>query len=381
MARANGLATKIKDFISSQIAENARISSLLSQSQAINYTVDKIKEKYNKRLLEFVESEKSARINEEIIMKKNNREHLIGARIQENLEELRKKNEEKLSKQKAKLKSLVLERKLHEESVMERINKSSFSPRRIFTTDKVKRTVNIVNTSQDNEIDKKLEELNRKLLRSSENYAKNIQGKIESIQGNRKRRNSLNDHGEYEGKLKSISQKHENAFSRRQKIMNEFHDKILMRGNKEAEKIEKIQGLAELEIEKIDKQNKSIEEKDEKIVSFLLEIKKKKKNKVKELREKKKTAETELHEKIFRMKKQEEHKKEKILEKHLEIERKKKEHNEYLETVNKQIREKAMNFTIEKEKLKVFKSLISKSQSPEEVKKLLEKYQLQATQK
>ena len=154
----------------------------------LNNTVDKIKEKYNKKLLEFVESEKSARIIEESIMKKNNREHLIEARVQENLEEIKKKNEEKASKHKAILNSLVTQRRIHEEITIERINRSSLSPRRIFTTDRVKRSITKPRTSQDFEIDAKLQELNQKLLRSSENYVKNIQEKVESIQTIRRRR-------------------------------------------------------------------------------------------------------------------------------------------------------------------------------------------------
>ena len=345
----------------------------------LNNTVDKIKEKYNKKLLEFVESEKSARIIEESIMKKNNREHLIEARVQENLEEIKKKNEEKASKHKAILNSLVTQRRIHEEITIERINRSSLSPRRIFTTDRVKRSITKPRTSQDFEIDAKLQELNQKLLRSSENYVKNIQEKVESIQTIRRRRNSLSDQNEYENKLKAITDKYENAVNRRQKLMSEFQGKVAIKENKEFEKYEKLRNLVEIENDKLDKQSKSIEEKDGKISHMLVEIKKKTKNKIEMIKEKKKIAEAGITENMCRLKKLQHEKKDKILEKHLEIERKKNEHLDQLECINKQIREKAMNFTIEKEKLSVLKSMISKTQNPNDVKKILEKYQFPQT--
>ena len=60
-------------------------------------------------------------------------------------------------------------------------------------------------------------------------------------------------------------------------------------------------------------------------------------------------------------------KKEKIIEKHLELIERQKEQTEFLEKSNRKTREKAMNFTLKREKILALKSRISKSQTPEKL--------------
>jgi hypothetical protein len=352
-------------------------ASSYSIAQSINriFVVDKIKEKYNKRLLSFFEKEASARITEEEIKKKYNRDHLIEARLQGN-EDTKKKNEEKFNKHRAKLKSLINERKTQENFNLERLNRSSISPRRLNTSEKPKRTIIKANNStEDKYIDAKLHEFNMKLLKSNENYNKNLQEKIELIQNTRRTVHSIDDNEEYNFRIKSISDKYENACSRRKKLKKEFNEKIQKRENKLLEKSQKIKKIFSEEIEKIEKQNKSIEEKDEKVSELIIKIKRNTKNKVETKQEKNKALEAGINQNIINIKKINDLKKEKILGKHLEIERKKQEHYEYLESLNKEIREKTMSFTIEKEKASTLKALALKLQSPEDLKKLLERYQ------
>ena len=60
-------------------------------------------------------------------------------------------------------------------------------------------------------------------------------------------------------------------------------------------------------------------------------------------------------------------KKEKIIEKHLELIERQKEQTQFLEKSNRKTREKAMNFTVKREKILALKSRISKSQTPEKL--------------
>ena len=222
-------ANKIKEFITkhcSQESSNSKGSfQVTNQSTTKILIVDKIQEKYNQRLINFFETERSARITEEEINKKHNRDHLIEARIQEIIDEHKKKNQEKLQKQKARLTSLAHQRKIQEEFVVERINRSSISPRRISTTEKRKKN-NFENFNRkDEDIDYKLEEINKKFLKSSENYAKNLQEKVENLH-NKHRVLSLTNSFEYNEKIKLISEKYENASFRRQKLKQEFDEKV-----------------------------------------------------------------------------------------------------------------------------------------------------------
>ena len=331
--------------------------------------------KYNQRLLDFIENERTSRITEEIVIKKNNRGHLVETRAQELIEDHRKKNEEKFTKNRENLKSISLERQIYQEDLAEKMNRSSNSPKRLFTTDKTKRSPAKLSNQDEVDIDLKLQELNRKILRSSQLYTRNLQEKVENIQSNRKRVNSTESVDRYAEKLKSISEKHENAVHRRERLKKEFDEKVSIKELKMVEKSEKVKNLIENENKKIDQQSKGLEEKEMKISGLLVEIKQKNKNKIDVMHERMKLLEAGINENIYRMKRLEGLKKEKILEKHLSIERKKNEHLEHLESVNQKIREKAMNFTIEREKLGVIKAQISKTQSPDEVKKILEKYQ------
>jgi len=338
-------------------------------------TVDKIKEKYNQQILKFFESEKSSRINEDLLLKKQTKPQSSQNKRQES-EEVKKKKEELKIKHQEKLKNLELDRKMQEELITERLNRTSVSPKNFQATPRFKRRQLFALTTNENEIDLKLEEFNRKLLKSSENHNKSLMEKIETVKSHSRRRNSLENSEKYNEKLKMISTKYDQAFTRRKKMREEFNEKVQEKETKFTEKSVKVKRLFELESEKILQQNKSILENDERLEGFLVEIKKKNRN-LSELRsEKAKALHAGIHEKVKVFKKLESEKKGKILEKHLEIEKRKQGVVEKLENENKSIRLKAMEFTIEKEKSKALKFLISKTQNPGEMQKLLEKYQI-----
>lgn len=337
--------------------------------------MDKIKEKYNQRILKFFETEKSSRINEDLITRKQIKAQSSQSKRQES-EEVKKKKEELKIKHQEKLKNLDLERKMQEELITERLNRTSVSPKNFQATPRFKRRQLFALTADENEIDSKLEEFNRKLLKSSENHNKSLMEKIESVKSHSRRRGSLENSEKYNEKLKIISTKYDQAFIRRKKLREEFNEKVQEKEAKFTEKSVKVKRLFELESEKILQQNKSILESDEKLEEFLVEIKKKNRN-LSEIRtEKAKVLQAGIHEKVKMIKKLELEKKGKILEKHLEIEKRKQGVVEKMENENKGIRLKAMNFTIEKEKSQALKFLISKTQNPEEMQKLLEKYQI-----
>lgn len=362
---------KIQEYL--KVLEDEEEKKKIKKQQKM-LTVDKIKEKYNQRILKFFETEKSSRIAEDCLVKKQNKAQTSQSKRTES-EEAKKKKEEIKNKHLENLKNLDLERKMQEELITERLNRTSASPKNTQPSPRFKRRQIFSLTSNDKEIDSKLEEFNKKLLKSSENYNKSLMEKIETVKNQSKKKNSLDIASEYNDKLVNISAKYDHAFHRRKKMRDEFKEKVQEKEAKFLQKSDKVKRLFELESEKILQQNKSLLENDGKVEDFLVEIKKKNRNLSEKRSEKIKALQAGINEKVKMMKKQDIEKKEKILEKHLEIERKKKSAVEKLEMDNKSIRLKAMNFTIEKEKKLALKFLISKTQSPEEVQKLLEKYQ------
>lgn len=338
------------------------------------YTVDIMKEKFNKQILKLFESEKTARIQEKEQKKKHNRERHLETRNHENTREYLKKKQELNTKHQERLKSLFIQRQLQEESIVERLNRTSLSPRKVKTVLKKDKPLFSL-TSDDKEIELKLQEFNRKLLKSSENYTRNLNEKIENLKSLSRRRATLDDTDEYDQKLLMISSKHHNAFSRRNKLQIQLREKYQVKEPRLAHKSEKFSKRTEHDIES---GLEELSESDKKMDNFLVSVKNRKKNNLGDCKsEKMKKLEASINEKLRNMKKEEFLKKERILEKHQMIEKKQKEHKDLLEVKNRNIRDKAMSFTIEKEKTSNIKYLVGKSQSPEELQKLLEKYKMQ----
>jgi len=339
------------------------------------YTVDIMKEKYNKRIIKLFENEKTARIQEKELKKKHNRERFLETRNHENTKEFLKKKQELSTKHQERLKSLIIQRQLQEESIVERLNRTSIGPRKVKTVLKKDKPALFSLTSDDKEIELKLQEFNRKLLKSSENYTRNLNEKIENLKSLSRRRATLEDTDEYDQKLLMISSKHRDAFTRRNKLQIQLREKYQLKEPRLTQKSEKFRKSYEQEIES---GQEELSEDNKKVDNILVSIKNRKKINLGDCKsEKMKKLEASMNEKLRNMKKEEFLKKERILEKHQMIEKKQKEYKNSLEIKNRNIRDKAMNFTIEKEKTSEIKYLVGKSQSPEELQKLLEKYKTQ----
>jgi hypothetical protein len=293
----------------------------------------------------------------------------------EEKESSRKKKEEVILKHKENLKTIDLARKMQEELTIERLNKLPVTPRVIQTSPRQRRNKVFSLTLEEKEIDYKLQQFHEKINKSAEKYHKNLQDKAETAKNHRKRRNSFNNSLYYDQKLMTITTKYDQAFTRRKKIREEFNEKVNEKEAKFQEIHEKVKKIFKLENEKNIMQGKSLEENEERCEEIIEGLKKKKKDLNEKKSEKTKAMEAGVIQNMQKMKKLEIDRKEKILEKHFQIERKKKELFDKLESENKTIRQKAMKFTIEKEKSQALKFMISKAQTPGDLQKLMEKVQ------
>lgn len=324
-----------------------------------------MKEKHDLRLLKFFEAEKTSRILEKELRKKNNRDKKVESKLQSNQEEIRKKKEQILNQHQEKLKKIIDQRKQQQEIILEKINRTSLSPKKNKTGLKERKVFSL--TSDEQDIDSKLQEFNRKFLKSSENYTRNLIEKVETMKRYNRRRNTMEDSDEYEVKVLMFNDKLNSAVSRRKKIQSQLRERIHESRFLKYEKMKK-----SVDVEEFREITQS--ESEEKIEKIMVSIKSKKKEFNEGKVERMKNLEAGIHEKILNMKKVELMRKEKILEKHLQIDKKNQEYKQSLEIANKTIRTKAMNFTIEKEKAFAIKCQVAKSQSPEDLEKLLEKY-------
>ena len=325
-----------------------------------------MKEKHNLQLIKFFETEKTSRILEKKLSKNNNRVKKIESRIHSNQEEIKKKKFEILNKHQEKLKKIINQRKQQEDIILEKINRTSLSPKKNKSVLKERKVFSL--TCDDQEIESKLQEFNRKILKSSQNYNRNLIEKVEAIKRYNKRRNTMEDCDMYDVKVIMFNEKLNNAVNRRKKIQSQLRERYHESRFLKYEKIKKNLDLGEELQEGVNNES------EEKIGKILVCIKNRKKDSNEEKVEKIKNLEANIHEKIQNMKKVELKKKEKILEKHLMIDKKHQEHKESLELANKTVRNKAMNFMIEKEKALEIKCRVAKSQSPEDLDRLLEKY-------
>ena len=325
-----------------------------------------MKEKHDLRLLKFFEAEKTSRILEKELRKKNNRDKKVESKLQSNQEEIRKKKEQILNKHQEKLKKIIDQRKQQQEIILEKINRTTLSPKKNKSGLKERKVFSLTCDEQD--IESKLQEFNRKLLKSSENYTRNLIEKVETMKRYNRRRNTTEGGDEYEVKVLMFNDKLNSAVSRRKKIQSQLRERIHESRFLKYEKLRKGTDHAE-EFKEV-----SQSESEEKIEKIMVSIKSKKKELNEGKVERLKNLEANIHEKIQNMKKVELMRKEKILEKHLQINKKHQEYKQSLEIANKTIRTKAMNFTIEKEKALAIKCQVAKSQSPEDLERLLEKY-------
>lgn len=335
------------------------------------YTVDIMKEKYTQRILRLFESEKSARIQETQLKNKHNHKKLLESRQDANTKACLRKKELLNTKHKERLKSLYIQRQLQEESIVERLNRTSLSPRKVKTVQKKEKPVFLL-TNDEKEIEQKLQNFNRKLLKSSENYAKNLSEKIENLKSLSRRRATLDECDEYDQRVLMISSKLSEAFSRRNKLQMKLKEKFQGKESRAAQR-EKVRKESERE----GSGEEEVTSDEKKVNQIFIHVKNRRASLGDCRSEKMKKLEANINEKIKNMKKEEFLKKERILEKHQMIDKKQKEHKDLLETKNKNIRDKAMNFTIEKEKTSNIPYLVAKSQSPEELQKLLEKFKMQ----
>lgn len=330
-----------------------------------------MKEKYTQRILRLFENERSARLQESQLKSKYNHKKILESRQNENTKAYLKKKELLNTKHKERLKSLYIQRQLQEESIVERLNRSSLSPRKVKTVLKKEKPVFIL-TNDEKEIEQKLQKFNRKLLKSSENYAKNLNEKIENLKSLSRRRATLDDSDEYDQKVMMLSCRLSDAFSRRNKLQMKLKEKFQEKETRATQR-----GKVRKENEKEANSDEEVVNDEKKLNQIFVHVKNRKTSLGDCRSEKMKKLEASINEKIKNIKKEEFLKKEKILEKHQKIEKKQKEHKDLLEIKNKNIRDKAMSFTIEKEKTSNIPYLVAKSQNPEEIQKLMEKFKMQ----
>ena len=270
--------------------------------------------------------------------------------------------------------SLVIERESKVDKMIERINRSSKLTTPVKNSERCLRTHSVIqNKLEELDIDDRLEDLNRRFERSTLNYESNLKHKVERIKTDRDRRNSMKSRKslsmDYVDRVMNIKRKLENASMKREKLRKEFNEKVNSKDYIMNEKIERIRRISELELSNKIGKTKDIKEKELKTSEFISVIKRKQRKQVEYRHERHKLLEEDVVNNINRDKRILAMKKERIIEKHLELCNRQKQQHQFLDMVNKKIREKAMNFTKERERLLEIKSKISKSQTPERIRK------------
>ena len=262
------------------------------------------------------------------------------------------------------MRSVLLERESRLNETISRISRNSEVKKRTVSKERVLRTHSVIqNRLEELEIDDKLEDFNKKIHRSTENCARYLKHKVESIKNIRHRRNTMTCN-DYSDKISKIAKKLENASTRRNQMKKEFYDKINQKEAKINERVQRVKNLVERETKNTFNKEKN------KTLDFFSEFKQKQKNELLLKREKHKLFEEGIIDNLNRKKKVENMKKERIIEKHIELHQREKQHYQFLESVNRKIREKAMSFTIEREKVLELKAKISKSPRPDLIKNI-----------
>lgn len=364
-ARSTSLANRVLSYLKRPVQPTSNKTSALCQyrSSFRDTQNEKFKKNYQKALLSFYEFEKRTRKSEVQVLQKNDREETVGNRLKEFVKGRRDKLEVKFMRNKENLRLIEMERERKTEETIDRINRRGKSQSVCHSREK---SVKIRNISEvDDDIDNKLQKINKRMIRSSENYQKILKEKVQKVRIpiQKPKMKSKSDH--YEELVMSIVTKHKNAESRRVKLKQESLAKV---HSKEFRFIDQVKFKQSQEL---DSKLQNLKNKDKKTEDFLLRIKLRQRHEIEYKHEKHKLQEECVNENTIRDKKIMNMKKERIIEKHLGLSERQKEQMRYLERVNRKTREKAMNFTLKKEKMNVLKSRISKSQTPERINKFL----------
>lgn len=364
-AKSTSLANRVINFLKKPALSTTPKTSALCQYKSTfrDTQNEKFKKNYQKALLSFYEFEKKTRKSEAQVLRKVDRDGTVGNRLKEFVKGRRDKLESKFMRNKQNLRQIEMEREKKTEEMIDRINRRGKSQSVCHSREK---SVRMRPSSQvEDDIDNKLQQINKKMIRSSENYQKMIKEKAQrvKIQKIRQRGKSLSDN--YEELVISIASKHESAESRREKLKQKLQANAHSREFRFVDKIKLIQS------QETESKMRNLREKEKKTEDFLLRVKLRQRHEIEYKHEKHKLFEQCVNENVLRQKKMLNMKKEQIIEKHLELNERQKEQAEFLERANRRTREKAMNFTLKKEKMNVLRSRISKSQTPEKINKFL----------
>lgn len=344
-------------------------SQLRSKFRRENF--EKFKEKYKNGLKTFYEQEKNLRLNEVEVVNKHDRSQTVSSRIKESVVELKLRNEEKVKKHKENMRSLVVERKNRVEKIMNRSTRLSVN---VKEKEKVLRTRSVMQESiEESDVDEKLEDFYRKIAKSARNNQKFLKIKVEKVKAERRTRSTVNSceslKGDYADIALNIMKKQESACMVRNRLKKEFYDKVANRSSRVHDRLQKISKKNEEEKENRIGKSRNLAEISAKKSSFIQEIKKKQRKEIEWNKERHKLFEVDAFENITRDKRIFAMKKQKIIEKHQELQMRQAQQHHFLDMVNKKIREKAMDFTKERERLLLIKAKISKAKTPESVKK------------
>lgn len=362
-AKSTSLANRVLNYLKKPVQSSSNKTSALChyKSSFRDNQNEVFKKNYQKALLSFYEFEKKTRKSEAQVLQKNDRDETIGNRLKEFVKGRRDKLEVKFMRNKENLRMIEMERERKTEETIDRINRRGKSNSVCHSREKsVKiRPASIVN----DDIDYKLQKINKRMIRSSENYQKLLKEKIQKVRIPKQKVKSKSDN--YEELVIGLVAKHKNAESRRAKFKQETLAKA---HNKEFKFIDQMKFKQSQEL---DSKLQELKNKDKKTEDFLLRIKLRQRHEIEYKHEKHKLQKQCVKENTIRDKRIMNMKKEKIIEKHLELSERQKEQMKYLERANRKTREKAMNFTLKKEKMHDIRSRISKSQTPERINKFL----------
>jgi hypothetical protein len=179
---------------------------------------------------------------------------------------------------------------------------------------------------------------------------------------------ALSQSNEYETLVSHIKNKQESAESRRIKMKAEAKQRC---SAKESFSLERAKRNRDSNTADLQEKELKGQEKNKKTQDFLLRLKMQQRNQIELKHEKHKLCQENVSQNVNRQKKVLNNRKEKIIEKHLDLLERQREQTEYLEKSNRKTREKAMIFTLKREKIHELRSRISKSQTPEKLNQFI----------
>ena len=360
-AKSSSLANKVLNYLKNPTYTSQHKTSALCQyKSAFRETHnEKFKKTYEKALISFYEFEKQTRKSEVDVNLKVDRENSIGNRLKEFVLNRKEKLESKFFRNKENLKAIEMERERKTEMIVERMSKRRKSQS---VCQSRERSFRVRNHCEVDDVEQKLREFNRRMNKSSENYQKFIKEKVDRIREKDFKKHSKSQSNNYEELVSMIKTKHEGAETRRIKLKEELLKKNFTKEHETFQRVKYNRDSTRSETKE-----KVLKEKEKKTQDFLLRLKLQQRHEIEYKHEKHKLFEDNVNENVNRQRKVMNIKKEKIIEKHLELIERQKEQTEFLEKSNRKTREKAMNFTLKREKILALKSRISKSQTPEKL--------------